>query len=171
MGRLAASEENAMIPGDQAVDIFQRLGVSHVVWIPDSEVGVWDAALSGASTLRLVRATREGEAIAIAGGLYLGGARPLVIIQCTGFFEAGDSLRNFVHDLTLPLAFLIGLRNYTAHKAGHSSDSCPVFTEPILQAWRLPFQILEKTFSAEQLYDALRKVYSSEKAGVVILGE
>ena len=112
-----------MIPGDQAVDIFQRLGVSHVVWIPDSEVGVWDAALSGASTLRLVRATREGEAIAIAGGLYLGGARPLVIIQCTGFFEAGDSLRNFVHDLTLPLAFLIGLRNYTAHKAGHSSDS------------------------------------------------
>jgi sulfopyruvate decarboxylase TPP-binding subunit len=163
--------ENAMIPGDQAVGVFQRLGVSHIVWIPDSEVGVWDQALTAASSLRLIRATREGEAIAIAAGLQLGGARPLVIIQCTGFFEAGDSLRNFVHDLKLPLAFLIGLRSYTAHKAGRTTDTCPVFTEPILQAWRLPYQILEKDFSADQLHDALNKVYSSEKAGVVVLGE
>lgn len=160
-----------MIPGDQAADVFQRLGISHVVWIPDSEVGVWDQALGAASSIRLIRATREGEAIAIAAGLQLGGARPLVIIQCTGFFEAGDSLRNFVHDLKLPLAFVIGLRSYTAHQAGRSADTCPVFTEPILQAWRLPYQILEKGFRADQLHDGLNKVYSSDRAGAVILGE
>lgn len=160
-----------MISGDAAVDVFRRLGVSHVVWIPDSMVGVWDSALSKASTPSLIRPAREGEAIAIAGGLQLGGARPLVIIQCTGFFESGDSLRNFVHDLKLPLAFLIGLRSYTAHKAGRSTDTCPIFTEPILQAWRLPYQILENDFSSDQLHNALNNVYRSDKAGVVVLGE
>ncbi len=160
-----------MIPGDQAIAVFQRLGVTHVVWIPDSAVGAWSAALSASSAPRLIRPTREGEAIAIAGGLHLGGARPLIAIQCTGLFEAGDSLRNFVHDLKLPLAFLIGLRSYTNYKAGRSTDTCPVFTEPILQAWRLTYQILEKNFTADQLHDSLKNIYDSDKAGVVLLGE
>lgn len=160
-----------MISGDQAVAVFRRLGISHVVWIPDSAVGAWNAALTAAAQPALIRPAREGEAVAIAGGLHLGGARPLTAIQCTGFFEAGDSLRNFVHDLKLPLAFLIGLRSYTNYKAGRSLDTCPVFTEPILQAWRLPYQILDQDFTADQLHESLRNVYDSGKAGAVLLAE
>jgi sulfopyruvate decarboxylase TPP-binding subunit len=160
-----------MILGDQALAVFQRLGVTHVVWIPDSAMGGWNADLSAAARPRLIRPTREGEAIAIAGGLHLGGAKPLIAIQCTGLFEAGDSLRNFVHDLKLPLVFLVGLRSYTNHKAGRSLDTCPVFTEPILEAWRLPYQILDKDFTADQLHESLRNVYDSGKSGVVLLAE
>ncbi|MFL5343121.1 MAG: hypothetical protein ACJ8F7_23565 [Gemmataceae bacterium] len=160
-----------MASGAEVVAGLERCGFTHVVWIPDSEVGPWDAALSASRGLRLIRPTREGEAIAIAGGLQLGGARPLLIFQCTGLFEAGDSLRNFIHDLKLPLPFIIGLRSYRAHKAGRSVDTCPVFTEPILQTWRLPYTLLEPGYSAQQLEDAVKRILASGQAGAVVLGE
>lgn len=128
-----------MIDGPALVGALQTCGITHVVWVPDSHLGVWDADLQAAGTPRLIRATREGEAIGIAGGLLLGGARPLVMIQCTGLFEAGDALRNIAHDLKLPLLLLIGVRSYRAFKAGQSADNCPAFTEPILNAWQIPY--------------------------------
>jgi sulfopyruvate decarboxylase TPP-binding subunit len=160
-----------MMDGDQAVALFRRLGFSHVVWIPDSETGQWDRALSRAGTPQVIRPAREGEAIGIAAGLLLGGAKPLVIIQCTGFFEAGDALRNVVHDLKLPLVLVIGLRSYQAHQQGRSFDSCPVFTLPVLQAWRLPFRLLEKEHAPEEFAKALADVVESGAAGAVVVGE
>src|SRR5215471_14529564 len=128
-----------MIDGDSVAAVFVQIGVTHVVWIPDSELGTWEAALVTEKRLSLIRVCREGEAIAVAAGLLLGGKQPVVLIQCTGLFEAGDALRNCVHDLRLPLFFVIGARSWYAHQAGQSSDSCPVFTEPILRAWQLPY--------------------------------
>src|SRR5262249_49622460 len=68
----------------------------------------------------------------------LGGAKPLVMIQCTGFFEAGDAVRNVAHDLALPLKLLIGVRSEKASREGKSKDNCPTFTGPVTAAWKLP---------------------------------
>jgi sulfopyruvate decarboxylase TPP-binding subunit len=146
-------------------------GVTHVIWIPDSDLGQWDAALSAAPGLRLVRVCREGEAIAVAAGLQLGGQQPVVVIQCTGLFEAGDALRNFVHDLKLPLFLVIGVRSWQAHQQGKSADSCPVFTEPILQAWRLPYSFLDRAHLAEQLAAAYQQARRERRAAAVLLPE
>jgi sulfopyruvate decarboxylase TPP-binding subunit len=107
----------------------------------------------------------------VAAGLLLGGQRPLVAIQCTGLFEAGDALRNVVHDLKLPLFFVIGVRSYYAHRQGKSSDSCPVFTEPIMQAWRIPYVILEKQHTAADLAAAYRQAQAEGRAGAALLAE
>lgn len=160
-----------MIDGSQVVSVFQRCGVSHVVWIPDSDLGRWDSALSAAGTPRLIRATREGEAIGIAGGLCLGGARPLVMIQCTGLFEAGDALRNMIHDLKLPLVLLIGVRSARAAMAGKSIDSCPVYTEPILEAWQLPYTWLPDEYTGDDLENALERFCKGRHAGAVLIRE
>lgn len=146
-------------------------GVTHVVWIPDSELGQWDAALSSAPGLHLIRVCREGEAFAVAAGLLLGGQRPLIVMQCTGLFEAGDALRNFVHDLKLPLFFVVGVRSWHAHQQGRSADTCPVFTEPILQAWRIPYSFLDPAQVAEQLAAAYRKAWEEQRAAAVLLPE
>lgn len=160
-----------MVDGRQLVECLQQCGVTHVVWIPDSEVGPWDAALATTGTPRLLRPTREGEAVALAGGLCLGGARPLVIIQCTGLFEAGDALRNFIHDLRLPLVLLIGVRSAQAAQAGRSSDSCPVFTEPILDAWQLPYHWLPPSYTATDLESALQRYFKGRRAGAILIPE
>lgn len=77
--------------------------------------------------------------MAIAAGLMLGGASPLVVIQCTGFFEAGDAVRNVVHDMKLPLKLIVGVRSWHASQAGRSADNCPHFAERLVTAWDMPF--------------------------------
>ena len=147
-----------MLDGPSVAAALRECGVTHVVWVPDSDLGTWEAALLAEPSLTLVRVCREGEAIAVAAGLLLGGKRPVVVMQCTGFFEAGDAFRNVVHDLQLPLVFVIGLRGYHAYRDGRTSDTCPKFTEPILAAWNLPHVILARDFAADQLEHQLRQL-------------
>jgi len=160
-----------MIDGSSLVEALQGCGVTHVVWIPDSEIGTWEPALSKAPRLQLIRVCREGEAIGVAAGLILGGKSPVVMVQCTGLFEAGDALRNVVHDLKLPLFLVIGLRGYYAFQQGNTRDTCPVFTEPILRAWRLPYKLLLRESTAADIVDAYRQARAEGRAGAVVLAE
>jgi sulfopyruvate decarboxylase TPP-binding subunit len=160
-----------MFDGPSVAAALKGCGVTHVVWVPDSVLGQWDAALASDPDLRLVRVCREGEAVAVAGGLLLGGARPVVVMQCTGLFEAGDSLRNFVHDLRLPLFFVIGVRSWYARQKGATADTCPEFTEPILRAWRVPYTLLDDRGSPEDLAAAYRQARDQGRAAAVLLAE
>lgn len=143
-----------MLEGSELVRVLEQAGVTDVAWLPDTELGRWDAALS-ASRVRLVRVCREGEALAVAAGLLIAGRVPLVMVQCTGLFEAGDALRNVVHDLKLPVAVLVGVRSWLAYQKGQSSDSCAVFTEPIVKAWGVPHIWLSAVSPGPSLAEAL----------------
>ena len=66
------------------------------------------------------------------------GAKPLVAIQCTGFFEAGDAVRNVAHDLKLPLKMVVGVRSWRAFHEGKSKDNCARYAERLVAAWELP---------------------------------
>jgi sulfopyruvate decarboxylase TPP-binding subunit len=160
-----------MLDGPSAVSALKECGVTHVVWIPDSELGTWEKALQAEPAIRLIRVCREGEAIAVAAGLLVGGRQPVVVIQCTGLFEAGDSLRNLVHDLKLPLFFLIGVRNYYAHQEGKTADTCPVYTEPIMRAWQIPYVVLDRRHGAADVASAYRQARAENRAGAVLLAE
>jgi sulfopyruvate decarboxylase TPP-binding subunit len=159
-----------MLDPAAAVRQFEGAGFTHVVWIPDSAVGPWEPALVASAKLKLIRPCREGEAIGIAAGLMLGGARPVVVIQCTGLFEAGDALRNVVHDLGLPLKLIVGVRSYRAFAAGKTTDNCPAFTEPILQAWRVPYTLLAEPDEAG-FADGVRELSTANGSRVLLLAE
>lgn len=152
----------------EVVGFIEEAGFTQVVWIPDSTLGKWDSALSQSTRLQLIRPCREGEAIGIAIGLMLGQARPLVVLQCTGLFEAGDALRNAVHDLHLPLKLLVGVRSYHAAQSGKSRDNCPRFTAPILEAWQIPYRLVP---SDSDLPLALAEMARSEHACAILYPE
>jgi sulfopyruvate decarboxylase TPP-binding subunit len=160
-----------MLDGPSIAAALQSCGITHVVWIPDSELGTWEPALAAAEGLSLIRVCREGEAFAVAAGLWLGGKQPIVLIQCTGFFEAGDALRNVLHDMKLPLFFVVGVRSYYAHQQGATLDTCPVFTEPILRGWQIPYVVLDDTNSAADLVAAYRQAQTENRAGAVLIAE
>lgn len=157
--------------GTSVVAALRECGVSHVIWVPDSVLGEWEPALSSAGTPALIRVCREGEAFALAAGLMLGGKRPVIFIQCTGLFEAGDALRNVVHDLKLPIFLVVGVRSYYAHRDGTTTDSCPVFTEPILRAWQLSYVVLEDRHTAADLAAVYRQAQEQRKPAAVLLAE
>lgn len=122
------------------IETLKRMQITHVAWLPDSALGAWEAAFNRSPEPRLLRVCREGEAWALAAGLHLGGCRPLVIIQNTGFFESGDAMRNVLFDLSLPLYAIVGYRGYLVKG---STDTARRFTEPVLNAWGIDHLLIE----------------------------
>lgn len=160
-----------MLDGPAVVAALKECGITHVIWVPDSHLGTWEQALTAEPALRLIRVCREGEAIGVAAGLIIGGHKPIVMIQCTGLFEAGDALRNIVHDLKLPLFLIVGLRNHYAHVQGKTSDTCPQFSEPIMQTWKVPYALFTEEQSGADLVAAYRKARAENRAGAVLIAE
>ena len=133
-------------------------GITHVVGIPDNTSGPLFDAVARHPTLRLVTVTREGEAIAIASGLWLGGASPLVVIQNTGLLESGDSLRGTAVRMSAPIPMLVIGRGYAKMARADlrpdepheielltraDVDSAALLTEPTLEAWGIPYRRCE----------------------------
>ena len=116
----------------------EALGFTHVLMIPDGESRLLYDAVR-ASALALITPCREGEAIAIAAGLWTGGEKPLVVLQNTGLMEAGDALRGCGLGPRVPLRLMVGWRGYGGATAGRTPiDSAYTYTEPLLAAWGIP---------------------------------
>jgi sulfopyruvate decarboxylase subunit alpha len=160
-----------MFDGPAVVKALKACGITHVVWLPDSDLGRWDQALSSAADLRLVRVCREGEAMSIAAGLHLGGQRPIVLLQCTGLFEAGDSLRNVLFDLEVPLFLVVGVRSWKQHQRGATADTCPRYIEPYVRAWGLSPTWLDDTSTPDDLAAAYRQARDAGRPGVALYAE
>ncbi len=148
-----------------------QLGFTHVVWLPDSAIGPWEEAFENSPDLRLIRVCREGEAWGIATGLQIGGAQPIVVIQSTGFFESGDSLRNALFDLKLPLYAIVGHRSSLVP---NSPDTARHFLEPILRAWGIDYVTLDGAGGStplDQLENHLLQCRAASKPGAALLPE
>jgi sulfopyruvate decarboxylase TPP-binding subunit len=159
-----------MFSGEEVADLLATLGITHVVTVPDSTIGQWQEAIEQRGQTRLVRVCREGEAWQCAAGLYLGGAKPIVMIQCTGLFESGDAIRNALHDWKLPLFSFIGYRSYL-NQDTLPGDTCLVFTEPILDAWKIDYRLLTKPEQFDEIAEHFRACAEAGKAGAILLAE
>ena len=159
-----------MFSGQQIASMMLDIGVTHVITVPDSTIGAWGDAMDDVPGLQLIRVCREGEAWAIAGGLYLGGATPLVLIQCTGLFESGDALRNIVHDWKLPILSVIGYRSYLDQSV-LPGDTCLTFTEPILDAWNLEYRLVTSPTDFDGMRAFLTDARQAKRPAVALIAE
>ncbi len=159
---------DVLFAGPEIAAVIAELGVTHVMWLPDSGLGPWEAALESSPSFKLLRVSREAEAWAIAAGLHIGGARPLVIMQTTGMFDSGDALRNVLFDLGLPLYAIIGARSYLIE---NSTDTAKHFAEPILRAWGLDYVVLRREDELPRLKDHYLKCRGAGTPGVALVAE
>ena len=146
-----------MIPVSAFLAVLEGQGVTDVVGLPDNSSAALFARLEGGRGIRLRTVTREGEAFALAAGLWMGGARPLVLVQNTGLLESGDSVRGTIVRMRIPVVCVVTYRGYakmmkTLGGAPASVDvpmlsrtdldSVALMTEPTLRAWGLMFETL-----------------------------
>ncbi len=159
-----------MFTADEFVTELRSVGITHVVSVPDSTLGEWYPALQESDDLSLIQVCREGEAWAVAAGLHLGGAAPVVLIQCTGLFESGDALRNAIHDYGLPLFGIIGYRSYL-NQSSIPGDTARIFTEPILSAWQLDTVLIDTPDKKVRMAEHYRTCRAEERPGVALIAE
>jgi sulfopyruvate decarboxylase subunit alpha len=159
-----------MFTGEQIVALLTDVGVTHVVTVPDSTIGPWQDAIARETRLGLVRVCREGEAWGVAAGLWLGGATPVVMIQCTGLFESGDALRNVLHDWKVPVFSFVGYRSYLNQDA-IPGDTCLTFTEPVLDAWRVDWRLIARPSELDVVRAHYLACRDAGRAGAALIAE
>jgi len=164
-----AQETEALLSPEAVLAEFKKNGVTHVVWIPDSETNWLYLLMDADPSIDLVPVSREGETFAIAAGLIIGGKKPIILIQNTGMMESGDSIRGIALDLGLPMVMMVGYRGWTRH--GPTPDSAARFTEPILRAWGINYYLVEHDSDADRISLAFAEAEKNSSAVCVLVGD
>ena len=126
------------------------LGTHDVVYVPDNPLSNVLRALDAEHPgIRTTIATREEEAFGIAAGLYLGGVRPVVMLQSSGLGNSINALASLNVAFDIPILMLITMRggegewNPTQHPMG-------LAVRPILESLGIPHVTIEADDEAEE---------------------
>ena len=163
------TSQQSLLNPSSVIEQFKKNGITHVVWLPDSETNWMYMAMQEEPSFDLIPVTREGEALAIAAGLYAGGKKPVCLIQNTGMFESGDSIRGIALDVNLPVVMMIGYRGWTRH--GVTPDSAARFTEPILDAWGIKYYLVESDADADRITTAFEEAEATNRPVAILVGD
>src|ERR1043165_2926074 len=146
----------------------KKNGVTHVVWLPDSETNWLHLLMKAEPSLTLVGVNREALAFSTASGIYAGGKVPLILIQNTGLMDSGDSLRGWAMGMQVPVVLMVGYRGYTRH--GVNSDTAATYTERFLNAFNIPFYLVENDGDADRISIAFKEAERMQGPVVVLVG-
>ncbi len=164
------NEEHLVASAQKIVDELKKQNITHAVGVPDNGSARIYELLREDQEIEVITVTREGEAFAIAAGLYIGGEKPVIIIQNTGFLESGDAIRGTVINMQIPVVVFIGYRGYHNRDAdGKWVDSVAAFLEPTLKAWNLPYQMLETDADISSIDWAYSQSAETSLPAVVLL--
>ena len=174
-----------MIHARLIVDELRRQRVTDVLGVPDNASKALLDLLATEPAIRLLTVTREGEAFAIASGLWVGGRTPVVLIQNTGLLEAGDALRGTAMRMRVPLVCLVTVRGHARMAARGlrpsaesvnaellsqpDLDSVAVLTEPTLRAWGVPWEVVSTDADLPRLAAAFRRGQEGEQPVAVLI--
>ncbi len=161
-----------MIKAHRLLTEIKKHGITHVVGVPDNGTQALFQSLWDDPAIEVILSSREGEAFAMASGLYLGGKYPLVVIQNTGFLEAGDAFRGTAYNMGIPLVMLIGYRGYKSMQPdAERADTAATFFEPTLAAWNIPYFALHSDKDLVQVDAAFERATATSSPAAVLLVE
>ena len=159
-----------MASAQKIVNELKKQEITHAVGVPDNGSARIYELLRSEPGIEVITVTREGEAFAIASGLYVGGKKPVIIIQNTGFLESGDAIRGTVVNMKVPVVVFIGYRGYhNRDRDGQWVDSVATFLEPTLKAWNLPYEMLETDSDVPCIARAFEQAAETSLPSVVLL--
>ena len=147
----------------------KKNGVTHVVWLPDSETNWLYVLMKAEPSITLVAVAREGLAFSAAAGLHIGGKTPIILIQNTGMMESGDSMRGWAMGLNIPVVMMVGYRGWTRH--GVTKDTAAVYTERFLGAFGINYYLIESNADAPRISVAFEESQKTNKPVAVLVGD
>ena len=147
----------------------KKNGVTHVVWLPDSETNWLYLLMKEDPSLTLVGVNREGLAFSAAAGIAAGGKRPLLLIQNTGLMESGDSLRGWAIGLNVPVVLMVGYRGWTRH--GVNTDTAAVYTERFLNAFGVNYYLVEGDADAQRISIAFEEATKTKRPVALLVAD
>jgi len=165
---MTQSQEGSLSP-ETVLQEMKKNGVTHVVWLPDSETNWLYLLMKADPSLTLVAVAREGLAFSAAAGISAGGKTPAILIQNTGLMESGDSLRGWGLGLNIPVVLIVGYRGWTRH--GVTQDTAATYTERFLNAFGVNYYLVESNADASRISVAFEEAKKTKKPVAVLVGD
>ena len=161
--------QKAALTPETVLAQMKKNGVTHVVWLPDSETNWLFLLMKADPSLTLVGVNREGLAFSAASGIYAGGKTPLILIQNTGLMESGDSMRGWTMQMEVPVVLMVGYRGYTRH--GVNTDTAATYTERFLNAFNIQYYLVEQDSDAERISIAFAEAKKTKRPVAVLVAD
>ena len=163
------TQQQAELSPETVLAQIKANGVTHVVWLPDSETNWLYLLMKADPTIELIPVSREGAAFSTAAGLSVGGKKPIILIQNTGLMESGDSLRGWAIGMNIPVVMMVGYRGYTRH--GVIQDTAATYTERFLNAFDVDYYLIENSEDAERITIAFNEAERTQCPVAVLVGD
>jgi sulfopyruvate decarboxylase subunit alpha len=145
-------------------------GINFVACLPDSAFKELYEPLSVESRLDYIQVANEGDGVGVCMGAWLGGKKPVLIMENTGFAVTPYAL------MRGPLAFGVPMLLLIAHRGGFHDQrwfSVPFGwgTEPLLDAMRISYELVTRTEDVRAaVMGAVKSMNSMQAPVAVILG-
>ena len=166
---MVSDVQKATLSPETVLAQMKKNGVTHVVWLPDSETNWLFLLMQDDPSLTLVGVNREGLAFSAASGIYAGGKTPLILIQNTGLMESGDSMRGWTMQMEVPVVLMVGYRGYTRH--GVNKDTAATYTERFLNAFNINYYLVEEDGDAERISIAFAEAKKTKRPVAVLVAD
>jgi sulfopyruvate decarboxylase subunit alpha len=149
----------------------RRAGVSHVITVPDTHQKSLLDVLASHAEPRLITVCTEDEAMGVNLGLFMGGCRPMLLIQNSGFYAAMNTVRGLGLDAEAPVIMLIGefARDPAMAPADHAYRLVRLL-EPTLRAWEIPFYRLDHPDQIAVVPTAIERAWTERRTVAVLVG-
>jgi sulfopyruvate decarboxylase TPP-binding subunit len=159
------------IPASAIVRELQALGITHVINVPDTHQRTVLSELARQSQIRLLTACTEDEAIAINAGLYIGGQRPMLLIQQVGLLAALNNVKGISMDARIPTCMLVGYFGRDVTRSARDNTARAVhLIEPTLDTWGVPYFPLEGPDDLPAIATAYRHSLEHLGPSVILVG-
>ncbi len=159
------------VPAEAIVREIEALGITHVVNVPDTHQKSVLAVLARRSHPTLITACTEDEAVGVNAGLYVGGKRPMLLIQNTGLLASINCIKGIAMDAGIPTFMLVGLfsRDVTRTPA---DDPKRVVNRigPTLDTWDIPWYPLERPDQIGAIAEAYQRSLEIRGPTVALVG-
>ena len=136
--------------------------------VPCSLLGPIIEHLSHSKNFQYVPATREDEALGIAVGAYMGGKKPVVLMQNSGLGNSIDALTSLVLLYKFPILLIISWRGFEENDfIEHSLMG--KYMQDFLKTMKIPTIILSKNDLPKQIAEADQMMKKTETPVALVL--
>lgn len=149
----------------------RRAGATHVITVPDTHQKTLLDLLAASADPELISVCTEDEAMGVNLGLYMGGRRPLLLIQNSGFYAAMNTVRGLSLDARVPACMLIGeySRDPAVAPADHASRLVRLL-EPTLATWEIPYYRLDEPSDLDAIPQAMDRAWRDRGPVALLVG-
>jgi sulfopyruvate decarboxylase subunit alpha len=121
----------------------ERAGIDTIVGLPDSGLYPLIKRIQDVPGLRYIAVTNEGEGAGICAGAWMGGRKPLLLMENSGLRVASETLARLGISFGVPVLMLMSYRGELGDGNWWSVNH-GVVMEPLLDALRIPYTVLRR---------------------------